>query len=61
VPSCTCLGGHGQFSHAFRRDFYDFYSVSPEYFGYTLVGVNIFFKFPFYLPAKYILKKTGGY
>jgi hypothetical protein len=37
VPSCTYLGGNGQFSQAFSGEVYDFYSVSPEYFGYTLV------------------------
>jgi hypothetical protein len=26
-----------QFSHAFSREVYDLYIVSPEYFGYTLV------------------------
>jgi hypothetical protein len=26
----------GQFSHAFSGQVYVFYSVSPEYFGYTL-------------------------
>jgi hypothetical protein len=25
----------GKFSHTFIYYFYDFYSVSPEYFGYT--------------------------
>jgi hypothetical protein len=25
-------------SHAFSGEVYDFYSVSPEYFGYTLVS-----------------------
>jgi hypothetical protein len=28
-----------QFSHAFSGEGYDFYSVSPEYFGYTLVHI----------------------
>jgi hypothetical protein len=37
VPRCTKLSGHGQFSHAFSGEVYDFYSVSPEYFGYNLV------------------------
>jgi hypothetical protein len=37
VPSCTLLGVCGQFSHAFSCEVYDFYSVSPEYFGCTLV------------------------
>jgi hypothetical protein len=37
VPSYTKLGGRGKFSHAFSSEVYDFYSVSPEYFGYTLV------------------------
>jgi hypothetical protein len=31
------LGGRGQFSHAFSGEVYDFYTASPEYFGYTLV------------------------
>jgi hypothetical protein len=31
------LGGRGQFSHTFSGAVYDFYSVSPEYFGYTIV------------------------
>jgi hypothetical protein len=37
VPSCRFLGGHGQFSHAFGGEVFDFYSVSLECFGYTLV------------------------
>jgi hypothetical protein len=36
VPSCTKLGERGQFSHTFSGEVYDFYSVSPKYFGYTL-------------------------
>jgi hypothetical protein len=40
VPSCTQLGGRGQFSHAFGGEVYDFYSVSPEYFGCTLVTLQ---------------------
>jgi hypothetical protein len=31
------MGGSGQFSDAFSGEVYDFYSVSPEYFGYTLI------------------------
>jgi hypothetical protein len=31
------MGGRGQFSHAFSGEVYEFYSFSPEYFGYTLV------------------------
>jgi hypothetical protein len=31
------MGGRGQFAHVFSGDVYDFYSVSPEYFGYTLI------------------------
>jgi hypothetical protein len=34
--------GRGQFSHAFSGEVYDFYSVSPEYFGYTLVLLSVF-------------------
>jgi hypothetical protein len=37
VSQCAKLhvaGGRGQFSHAFSGEVYDFYSVSPEYFGY---------------------------
>jgi hypothetical protein len=37
VANCTWLGGRGQFSHAFSGKVYDFYSVSPEYFGLSLV------------------------
>jgi hypothetical protein len=40
VSQCVKLnvaGGGGQFSHAFSGEVYDFYSVSPEYIGYTLV------------------------
>jgi hypothetical protein len=33
VPSCTWLGGCGLFSHSFSGEVYDFYRVSPEYFG----------------------------
>jgi hypothetical protein len=29
--------GSGQFSQAFSGEVYDFYSVSPEYIGYTHV------------------------
>jgi hypothetical protein len=29
--------GSGQFSHAFSGEVYDFYSVSPEYFGHNFV------------------------
>jgi hypothetical protein len=31
------VGGRGQFSHAFSGEVYDFYIVSSEHFGYTLV------------------------
>jgi hypothetical protein len=34
---CQVARGRGQFSHAFSGEVYDFYSVSPEYFGYTIV------------------------
>jgi hypothetical protein len=34
------VGGHGQFLDAFNGEVYDFYSVSLEYFGYTLVGLT---------------------
>jgi hypothetical protein len=34
------MGGRGQFSPAFSCDVYDFYSVSLEYFGYTLVHIR---------------------
>jgi hypothetical protein len=34
VPSYMYLSGLGQFSHALLYYLYDFYSVSPEYFGY---------------------------
>jgi hypothetical protein len=37
VPCCTQLSGRGQFLHAFSGEAYDFYSVSAEYFEYTLV------------------------
>jgi hypothetical protein len=30
------MGGSGQLSQAFSGEDYDFYSVSPEYFGYHL-------------------------
>jgi hypothetical protein len=40
VPSCTYMGGCGQFSHAVSGEVYYFYSVSPEYFGYTLVHMT---------------------
>jgi hypothetical protein len=33
-----------QFSHAFSGEVYDFYSVSPEYFGYTLVSLDVLSK-----------------
>jgi hypothetical protein len=36
------MGGRGQFLHAFSGEVYDFYSVSPEYFGYNLVHHQIF-------------------
>jgi hypothetical protein len=29
--------GSGHFSHAFSGGVYEFYSVSPEYFGHNLV------------------------
>jgi hypothetical protein len=29
----------GSFSHTFTGEVYDFYSVSPEYFGYSLVDI----------------------
>jgi hypothetical protein len=35
------LGRCGQFSHMFRSEVYDFYSVSLAYFEYTLVHGNI--------------------
>jgi hypothetical protein len=31
------VGGRGQIPHLFSGEIYDFYSVSPEYFGYALV------------------------
>jgi hypothetical protein len=31
------MDGSGQFPHALDGEAYDFYGVSPEYFGYTLV------------------------
>jgi hypothetical protein len=30
--------GCGQFSHTFSGGVYDFYNISPEYFGYTLIS-----------------------
>jgi hypothetical protein len=32
------LGGSGQFARAFGGEVYEFYSVSPEYFGLTYVS-----------------------
>jgi hypothetical protein len=32
------MDGRGQFTHAFSGDVYEFYSVSPEYFGYNFVS-----------------------
>jgi hypothetical protein len=36
------VGGSRQFSQAFSGEVYEFYSVSPEYFGYIHVHVIIF-------------------
>jgi hypothetical protein len=51
VPSCTWLGGQGQFSRAFGGEIYEFYSVSPEYFGYTLVLQKLTLAQPIVLPT----------
>jgi hypothetical protein len=42
VSQCETFhkAGHGQFSHPFSSEVYDFYSVSQEYFGYTLICYN---------------------
>jgi hypothetical protein len=39
------LGGRGQFSRGFGDEVY-FYSVSPDHFGYNLVGFLIAKHFP---------------
>jgi hypothetical protein len=36
VPSCTWLGGCGQFSQEFGGEVYDFYSVSSEYLAFCV-------------------------
>jgi hypothetical protein len=36
------LGGREQFSQAFSGEVYEFYSVSPEYFGYALAHGKLF-------------------
>jgi hypothetical protein len=40
MPSCNGLGARGQFSQAFSGEVYEFYSVSLEYFGNTLVYIE---------------------
>jgi hypothetical protein len=47
----------GQFLEAFSDEVYDFYSVSPEYFGYFLVYVSLLFQQP-YCKSRYGISVT---
>jgi hypothetical protein len=57
-----------QFSYAFNGEVYEFYSVSPEYFGYTLVRlisimhflVLILYSYDFFL-FSLALQPSAGY
>jgi hypothetical protein len=59
VPSFTKLGGRGQFSSVISVEVYDCYSVSPEYFGYTLVyrSHSVVYKKYFHKMKQNVLRK----
>jgi hypothetical protein len=45
-------GGRGYFSPAFSGEVYDFYSVSPEYFGFFFVVISE-------CPSKAVMYNSG--